>query len=129
MPPSSFYYSMEVLMTLKDVNLRNVKMNRTSWLLLGGATLGAGLMYILDPEGGRRRRALARDKAVHLSKTSGQALGKTSRDLLNRSKGVAARTLPSRFRSSDSASELAPESTEAQSSSGNSNFEQETAQT
>lgn len=110
-------------MTLKDVNLRNVKMNRTSWLLLGGATLGAGLMYILDPEGGRRRRALARDKAVHLSKTSGQALGKTSRDLLERGKGVASRTLPSRFRSSESA----PESTEAQ-TTGSSNFEQETAQ-
>lgn len=91
-------------MTLRDVNLKNLKMTRSSWLLLGGATLGAGLMYILDPEGGRRRRALARDKAVHLSKTGGQALGKTSRDLLNRGKGVAARTLPSRFRSSDAGS-------------------------
>lgn len=30
------------------------------------AGLGAGLMYLFDPVEGRRRRALARDKAIHL---------------------------------------------------------------
>lgn len=37
--------------------------------LLIAAAIGAGLMYLLDPDGGRRRRALARDKAVHLKNT------------------------------------------------------------
>lgn len=43
-----------------------------------GAGLGASLMYLLDPEGGRRRRALARDKAVHGMKAGGRSLRKTS---------------------------------------------------
>src|SRR5688500_11048557 len=34
-------------------------MNRTL-LLLGGFGLGAGIMYVLDPDRGKRRRALAR---------------------------------------------------------------------
>ncbi len=33
--------------------------------LAGGAALGAGLMFLFDPSGGRRRRALLRDKVVH----------------------------------------------------------------
>jgi hypothetical protein len=58
--------------------------------LLGGVGLGAGLMYLLDPDGGRRRRALARDKAVHGLKVSGKALRKTSADLGNRTRGLVA---------------------------------------
>ena len=59
------------------------------WLLTG-VTLGAGLMYLFDPERGRRRRALLRDKAVSLSSQTGDALGRTARDLSNRATGVAA---------------------------------------
>jgi osmotically-inducible protein OsmY len=33
---------------------------------LGAMALGAGLMYLLDPQGGRRRRALVRDQFVHV---------------------------------------------------------------
>ncbi len=70
-------------------------MNRQQWTLLGGAGLGAGLgagiMYLLDPQQGRRRRALARDKAVHGMRLAGTALGKTSRDVGNRTRGLAAR--------------------------------------
>jgi hypothetical protein len=58
--------------------------------LLGGVGLGAGLMYLLDPDGGRRRRALARDKAVHGLKVSGKALRKTSVDVGNRTRGLVA---------------------------------------
>lgn len=58
--------------------------------LLGGIGIGAAIMYALDPQGGRRRRAMARDKAVSLAKETGKAVGARSRDLGNRAKGVAA---------------------------------------
>ncbi|HYH46747.1 MAG TPA: hypothetical protein VEG34_13765 [Thermoanaerobaculia bacterium] len=57
---------------------------RNPLTLLGGVGLGAGLMYFLDPDDGRRRRALARDKAVHGLKVGGKALRKTSADVGNR---------------------------------------------
>lgn len=63
---------------------------RNPLTLLGGVGLGAGLMYLLDPDGGRRRRALARDKAVHGLKVSGKALRRTSADLGNRTRGLVA---------------------------------------
>jgi hypothetical protein len=47
-------------------------------------------MYVLDPERGKRRRAMARDKAVAMANQTGRAFAKTSRDLNNRAKGVAA---------------------------------------
>jgi hypothetical protein len=55
-----------------------------------GAGLGAGLMYLLDPEEGGRRRALVRGKAVHSLRLGGQAALRTSRDLGNRTKGLVA---------------------------------------
>lgn len=63
---------------------------RNPLTLLGGIGLGAGLMYLLDPDGGGRRRALARDKAVHGLKVGGQALRKTSIDVGNRTRGLVA---------------------------------------
>jgi len=63
---------------------------RNPLTLLGGLGLGAGLMYLLDPDDGRRRRALARDKAVHGLKVGGKALRKTSADLGNRTRGLVA---------------------------------------
>lgn len=63
---------------------------RAGAMLLGGLGLGAALMYVLDPERGKRRRALVRDKAVRVTKKTGDALGARSRDWKNRAKGVAA---------------------------------------
>jgi hypothetical protein len=60
--------------------------------LLGGIGIGAAAMYVLDPEGGRRRRALARDKAVSLANKTGRIVGGRSRDLANHAKGIAARS-------------------------------------
>ena len=78
-------------------------MNRQQWTLLGGAAgLGAGLMYLLDPGNGGRRRALAKDKAVKAYHVSSTALRKSSRDLGNRSKGLVAGAR-SRFRKGDEA--------------------------
>ena len=70
--------------------------------LLGGFCLGLGaaLMFVFDPARGRRRRALIRDQAVHLSRQSGVALGKMARDLKNRAQGTVA-TAGAIFRTPD----------------------------
>lgn len=73
---------------------------RDQLTLLGGVGLGAGLMYLLDPAGGRRRRAVARDKTVHGLRVSGKALRKTSVDMGNRTKGLVAKA-GSRLRKGD----------------------------
>ena len=59
--------------------------------LLGGVGIGAALMYLLDPDRGARRRALARDKAVRFGRVAGERLGARSRDLRNRAQGLAAK--------------------------------------
>lgn len=59
-------------------------------MLLYGIGIGAALMYILDPQQGRRRRALLRDKLIALSNDVSDTVGKTSRDLRNRAQGVVA---------------------------------------
>ena len=62
------------------------------WPILGGIGVGAGLMYILDPDRGKARRAVARDKVTGAVNRTGKALGKKSRDLSNRARGVIAET-------------------------------------
>jgi hypothetical protein len=57
-----------------------------------GFGVGAGVMYMLDPDRGKRRRALVRDQVVHASNAGREALGKASRDLRNRAIGVVAET-------------------------------------
>ncbi len=58
--------------------------------LLLGLGVGAGLMYLLDPDRGRRRRAQIRDEAAHLMNIAETAFGKASRDLNNRLSGLEA---------------------------------------
>jgi uncharacterized membrane protein len=57
-------------------------------LLLGGIGLGMGLMYMLDPDRGRRRRALLRDKLVHANHVLNNAASTTARDLGHRASGL-----------------------------------------
>src|SRR5579875_2274727 len=57
---------------------------------MGAAILGAGAMYFLDPDRGRRRRALVRDKAIRLTHQMQRGFEKAGRDLANRQKGIAA---------------------------------------
>ena len=59
--------------------------------ILAGLGLGAGAMYLLDPERGRRRRARMRDRVAHSANLTADAAGATGRDLAHRATGVAAR--------------------------------------
>ena len=68
--------------------LHPVTMNMTS--LLVGAGAGAGLMYLLDPDLGNRRRALMRDQLVRARHLTEDAVDATSRDMRNRARGVVA---------------------------------------
>src|SRR4051812_26502241 len=57
----------------------------------GGLTsiaLGATLMYYLDPQAGRRRRALLRDQLVHAGRLLREGRRVTARDIVNRAHGV-----------------------------------------
>lgn len=58
--------------------------------MLAGLGLGAGLMYLLDPQLGRRRRALARDKAYSLWNEAQEGWDPLVRDVRNRATGLAA---------------------------------------
>jgi hypothetical protein len=59
--------------------------------LTGALAAGAGLAYILDPDRGRRRRALASDQLASAVHTTSHAIDATSRDVRNRLAGTAAR--------------------------------------
>jgi hypothetical protein len=54
-----------------------------------GFGLGALAMFVFDPVSGRRRRALARDKATAAAHDVADAAGSKTRDLQNRAKGLA----------------------------------------
>jgi len=62
------------------------------WAALGGVGLGAGLMYILDPDRGKGRRAFARDKVTSAVNKTGEAISRKSHDLKERARGVIAET-------------------------------------
>jgi osmotically-inducible protein OsmY len=65
--------------------------------LIAGLLLGAGAMWLLDPERGARRRALVRDQGRRASRRLGEELEGAARDLRNRSSGAAAE-VAARFR-------------------------------
>src|SRR5687768_38025 len=56
-----------------------------------GAGLGIGttMMYLLDPDRGKRRRALLRDKVVLAQRKTGECMEVTARDVSNRARGIA----------------------------------------
>ena len=62
-------------------------------LVLGGAVLGALAMYMLDPDRGRRRRALVRDKAYSAALHTRRNVYAKSRDLANRTKGIYSKAM------------------------------------
>ena len=59
--------------------------------IVRAAGLGAAAMYFLDPERGRRRRAVAQDKARSMMRRSERFLDAAKRDAQNRMQGLQAR--------------------------------------
>jgi osmotically-inducible protein OsmY len=62
---------------------------------VSGLIVGAGLMYVLDPARGKRRRALLRDQMVHAAhelEDVGERTAGKSQDLRNRARGAVAET-------------------------------------
>jgi hypothetical protein len=55
-----------------------------------GFALGALAMYVFDPDSGKRRRAIARDKTVGTLNDAVESVQSTARDLKNRAQGLAA---------------------------------------
>lgn len=62
------------------------------WTAAGFGTLmlGAGMMYVLDPERGRGRRAWIGQKATRIFNDCGTMFRRTGRDLMNRARGTVA---------------------------------------
>jgi hypothetical protein len=56
--------------------------------LLAGLGAGAAVMYLFDPEGGGRRRALIRDKATKINRQTREAIEGRTKDLSNRAQGI-----------------------------------------
>ncbi len=67
-------------------------------------TVGAAAMYWLDPDKGRRRRALARDRAVSAASRAGAMARVAGRRGYNRTRGLAAQGL-ARLRPTEPASD------------------------
>ena len=60
-------------------------------LLLLGAAVGGAAMYFLDPDQGRRRRALVRDRAVSTTTHAKHFVEEGARDLKNRGSALTGR--------------------------------------
>ena len=58
--------------------------------LIGSMGLGAGLMFLLDPNLGRRRRHMIGDRARALAHDAEESIGKTSRHFRNHARGLVA---------------------------------------
>lgn len=60
--------------------------------ILVGAGVGAAVVFMLDPQGGGRRRALVRDKMAYASRKTRDGMDAVARDMANRTRGIAAAT-------------------------------------
>src|SRR5258706_352442 len=57
---------------------------------IGAVGVGAGLMYLFDPDRGSRRRATIRDQAASKIKNTKKIIDENARRLANRAKGIVA---------------------------------------
>ena len=66
-------------------------MTNHNWMMFtAGAAVGAGVMCLLDPGRGARRRSLVRDQMMRATHKTADGLDALSRDVANRARGVAA---------------------------------------
>src|SRR5215468_12348343 len=78
--------------------VRRKGMNKTA-LLIGGLGLGAGLIYMLDPERGGRRRAMARAQLERYRRQTDDFWDHTTRRLSRQAREFLARApLARRYR-------------------------------
>ena len=70
------------------MNLGSRNPSQLNWMLRGAALALA--MFLLDPDKGRRRRALARDKMRSTAVRARKRINAKSRDLSNRARGLQA---------------------------------------
>jgi len=63
-----------------------------SKVFLIGVGVGAAILYMADPQTGRRRRALAKDQFVRASRKARKVLDGSGRELANRTSGLVAAT-------------------------------------
>jgi hypothetical protein len=75
--------------------------NSHFWTAIGAFGLGALVMYMMDPQQGRRRRALARDQLASAQRQIADTATSTYQDVRNRAyglyaqaRGAAGRPLP-----------------------------------
>lgn len=69
-----------------------------------GASLGAAVMYLLDPDRGNRRRALVRDQWNRITNDTTEAVRARASDLKNRTRGVV-HEMGSKIRSEETPSD------------------------
>ena len=66
----------------------NRRISRIGWLAIAVGA-GAAAAFFLDPVSGRRRRAMAKDKALHYQLALSRLLSRRLHDLDNRAHGLA----------------------------------------
>lgn len=76
--------------------------------LFTGVVIGAGAMYLLDPEQGARRRSLLRDQGIHAGHKVRKELAGAARGARNRTAGAAAE-LRARFQQDQASDEILTE--------------------
>src|SRR6266508_3639453 len=81
--------------------------------MLAGIGLGMGLMYFVDPDRGRRRRALVKDKLYYSVNATIDGLSTAKRDVSHRADGLVAR-MRRAFRREDADDDLLVERVRAQ---------------
>ena len=65
-------------------------LGREMALLAAGVGVGALIMYLLDPESGRRRRSVARDQVTSFVTDAERKIEAKARHYTNRARGVVA---------------------------------------
>jgi osmotically-inducible protein OsmY len=86
----------------QEPEIRYESSGTSFFALLGAVGAGAALMYFLDPENGKRRRARVRDQVVHYKAVVQDGAQGTIHDATNRTRGAIAR-VQARLASSDEA--------------------------